>query len=322
MLNPFRDPFMISLAFLIFTGIFASGPLGYKNAQASACCARSSAVPILIVGDDQSQINFGIAQGKVVAETTEEGVPIFGSPDESETNITYRADVATLLSDRFQVGVSVPVVQHMISFSNRSDSGVGLGDVRVSVGYEVIPVWDYSKWKPQGFIFSLVTLPSGRSVYESLSPTASDVTGNGFYSVSVGSLFLKRWDAWDTFFISEIHYSLPRTFESNSDPLFVKPGFGASAGLGVGFSPKEGPVRLGLRIQPRYDQPRQVPSMSLGLPQGRFLSVWDTGFDVSYMVSGSDTLMVSYTDQTLLGEAINSNLNRVFAINFQHRWAR
>ena len=46
------------------------------------------------------------------------------------------------------------------------------------------------------------------------------------------------------------------------------------------------------------------------------LSVCDTGFDVSYLLSTSDSLMASYTDQTLLGNAMNLNLNRDYCFQF------
>src|SRR4051794_28894893 len=67
------------------------------------CCARNSATPILIVGDDQAQLNLGVALANVVAESGEDGVPAFGSPNNSDVSQTYRMDGAILLSDRLQL---------------------------------------------------------------------------------------------------------------------------------------------------------------------------------------------------------------------------
>jgi hypothetical protein len=273
------------------------------------------------VGEDEVQLNFGMSLGSVVAEVSDEGVPVFGSPSTSENNQLYRLEAAMLLSDRIQAGVGFNLVSHTVSRPARTDSMTGMGDFRMSLGYEILPSWTYSNWKPQGFLFSVVTVPTGRSSYESESPTAADVTGNGFYSLSVGSLFIKRWSLWDVFLVSEVHYSLPRMFEVAEQALLAEPGVGGSAGLGVGFSPGGGSLRIGLRLQPRIDQARYIQSMDSGLPRGVQANC-DTGLDFAYLLTSNDTVMLTYTDQTLLGPAVNSNLSRVFGFNYQHRWER
>lgn len=307
--------------FNLILGIFLEVVFALNQAWSAPCCARSSATPVLIVGDDQSQINFGIALGNVVAEVTEEGIPYFKSADTNEVTQTYRMDGATLLSDRFQVGASVNLVNHTVMRPDASGSDMGVGDSRISFGYEVLPRWTYSSWKPQGYLFTVLTLPTGRSVYESQRPTLSDITGNGFYSVSLGTLMMKRWGRWDAFVIPEGHYSFSRTFQNNDQNIQIVPGFGGSIGVGGGFSPGEGSFRFGLRVQPRYDQARLAPSVD-GDGQGAPITLCDTGLDVSYLMNDTNTLLFSFTDQTLLGSPINTNLNRVFALNFQHRWER
>lgn len=313
----FRTPgIKLFLIFLFFESFF------YPHlVWSAACCARSAAVPILIVGDDEVQFNLGMSLASVVGEASSEGIPIFGSPNTSENTKLFRIEGAFLFSDRFQAGVGLNLVNHTITRSALTDSLTGIGDLRVSLGYEILPSWTYSNWKPQGFLFSVVTFPTGRSTYESESSTAADVTGNGFYAFSVGSLFIKRWSRWDVFFVPEVHYSLPRTFYSSTSSLFVEPGFGGSVGLGIGLSPGGGSFRMGFRLQPRVDQAKYAPAMDAGFYRG-FLANCDTGLDLAYLLTSNDTVMVSYTDQTLLGPAVNSNLSRVFGLNLQHRWER
>ncbi len=308
---------IISQIKLIILGLIFCCLFNFQYAAAAACCARNSAVPVLIVGEDEAQFNFGMSLGAVVAEVCDEGIPVFGSPETSEINQLYRLEGALLLSDRFQVGMSLNGVNHRITKPARTDSQLGIGDTRISLGYEYLPSWTYSSWKPQGFLFSVLTFPTGRSSYEFESLTAADVTGNGFYSVSIGSLLIKRWTVWDVFMVPEVHYSLPRTFKIGE----VEPGFGGSIGFGVGMSPWEGNFRLGLRVQPRVDQSRYIAFRNSDLSRG-ILANCDTGLDIAYLVTSNDTLMISYIDQTLLGPAINSNLSRVFGLNFQHRWER
>jgi len=293
-----------------------------KQSWGSACCARSSAAPSLILSDDQSQLGLALSHGNVVAQADDEGAAIFGFPNTSEIIRTYRLDGATLLSDRFQVGASVSIVQHSVAQPEILDSTIGAGDTRFSFAYEFLPLWSYSAWKPQGFIFSVITVPTGRSVYEAQAPTSSDVVGNGFYSISVGTILQKRWTNWDVFLMPELHYSLPRTFENSGMVFQVVPGFGGSMGVGGGISPGGSNFRIGSRVQPRIDQSRSIPAIDSESQVQLGTATCDVAFDLSYLFGSSDSLMLSYADQTLLGPAMNSNLSRIFGVNFQHRWER
>lgn len=291
-----------------------------KFGLAAPCCSRTPSAPNLVLGDDEAQFSLGYSLSKVVAEPAEDGAPIYVAPDSSEILHNYRLDGAILLSDRFQMGGSFSLVNHRVSREDNSDSGFGMGDLRVSLGYEILPSWTYSEWRPQGYLFAVVAFPTGRSIYESQSPTAADVTGNGFYSLSFGSLFLKRWSVWDVFLMPEVHYSLPRTFQNDTETQTIIPGFGGSIGAGLGWTPGSGIFRIGARIHPRIDQGRSIPHSNVS--STALLSLMEVGADASVFITSTDTIMLSYTDQTLLGPAQNSNLNRIFGISFQHRWER
>ena len=294
------------------------------QSRGAACCARNSSTPSLIIGDDWSQFNFGYAYSSAIALAGESGQASYFPAEVQEGIQTYRLDAATLLSDRFQVGASLFLVNHRLTHSYISDSSTGIGDVRLSAGYEALPDWSYSIWKPQIYLFSSATIPTGRSLEQSQKSSYTDVTGNGFFSLSLGSLFIKRWVVWDAFLLSELHYSLPRTFENDAvefKKFRVEPGWGGSLGVGLGMSPGGGALRLGLRVMPRYEQGK----MNVGIDHKKdigFIATCDVGADLGYLLTSQDTVMVAFTDQTLLGPSYNSNLNRVLAINFQHRWER
>jgi hypothetical protein len=293
----------------------------------AACCGKSSAAPFLITGDDQLQVSFGVSLGNTVGYVGDNGVPNFGSSGESQVSQAYKLDLTTLLTDRLQAGVSLPVLTYASTRGLYEESSIGIGDVRISLGYEVMPSWTYSDWKPQGFLFTALTLPTGKSYFDGdIKRLGTNVTGLGYYSWSVGALFQKKWAVWDTFVVPEGHYSFARTSGDSGGTFSLHPGFGGSLGLGFGWSPGAGSLRMGFRVQPRLEQGIQLSSLGLGgnvnLSQGAWVSVCDTGFDASYMASSMDSISVSYTDQTLLGPAMNTNLSRILGLNYQHRWER
>lgn len=299
--------------------------LGFSlDCVASACCARSSAAPTLILGDNHAQFGIGAGFVSKVASADAGGAAIFEGPESSNLLENYRLDGSILLSDRWQIGLSLSVVRNHVKYGDW-DSSTGLGDTRISAAYEAFPLWTYSPWRPQGFLFGVLTLPTGRSTYEDrTNGLAADVVGNGFFSLTVGSVLLKRWGDWDAFLMPEVHYSVPRTFSVSGNPFQVSPGFGTSLGIGGGLSPGGGNLRVGVRVQPRYDQgssDRMVGFVSRSVSYAGQANC-DVGFDMAYLFGDDDSLMLSYTDQTLLGPAMNSPLNRVFGVNFQHRWER
>jgi hypothetical protein len=313
----FRVRLLLGFLFLIL--VLGRTP----EVDAAPCCARSAAAPFLILGDDEAQFNFGLSFADTVAAANSNGSVYFNDPQDTDRASNLRLDGAVLLSDRFQAGASLVLVGRSVTSSAAEHSAWGLGDIRLSMGYEVLPSWTYSVWRPQGFVFSVLTLPVGRSLYEATpQSTPADYTGNGFYSASVGTLFTKRWSTWDAFLIGEMHYGLPRTFNAAAGLLTVRPGWGGSLGVGGGWSPGGGSLRLGLRAQPRMDQARSIEGLGPSPSSTAVISYCDTGFDLSYMLGGQDTFMLSYTDQTVLGSAVNTNLVRSVALNFQHRWER
>lgn len=303
---------------MILSLVFLRSP----QSIAAPCCARSAAAPFLILGDDEMQYSIGLGSSHAVAEAADDRRTYFIPNELYDQARTLRLDGAMLLSDRAQAGLSLGMVNRSVRVYDESHSSFRLGDVRLSLGYEFLTNWTYSPWKPTGYVFSVLTLPTGRSNYDSVMPNFADVSGNGFYSLAVGGIFLKRWNTLDAFVMTEVHYSFPRVFENFTGQFQVIPGMGGSLGGGVGWSPGGGAVRLGMRVQPRVDQPRLIPSRDLVGTKKGWASSCDTGFDFSYLIGSNKTFMVSYSDQTLLGIAQNSNLNRVIGVSFQHRWER
>jgi hypothetical protein len=138
----------------------------------------------------------------------------------------------------------------------------------------------------------------------------------------MGTLLVKRWSAWDSYAIPEIHFTFSRTFQPTSaSEIQVGSGWGGSFSLGVGVSPGAGDFRIGLRVQPLYDSQKQVTTDGSTTETSHQL-LWNTALEATYLVSTRWAINATYIDQTLLGPAVNTTLSRTFALGIQHRWAR
>jgi hypothetical protein len=301
---------------------------GLSQTWASSCCAGNGAAPNMVTGEDQARLSLSLAASKAVgfAEPTGQVKSVSpGAP--AEWTQTALLSAAFLLEDRWQAGIQLPVVRKgLVPTGGSAASGglsesqfaTGLGDIRLNVAYEFLPEWTYSVWKPKGFVFLQVTLPTGKSLYELPAADILSATGRGFYQVGWGGLFLKRWGSWDTYGIPEVHWVLGRSFSGREQ---LGSGWGGSIAWGVGYSPLESDFRFGVRIQPLYESSRDR-LRNRRQTQTTDQLLWNVALESSYLWSPAWALNLIYTDQMLLGPARNTALNRTIAFGIQHRWER
>lgn len=301
-----------ALKALLTAGLWAPTTYG------AACCSSNAAAPALISGDDRAQLSLSLGASAVVGDAPSVGTAIFRADGDSERLQSLRLDGAILLSDRWQAGISLPFLRHAYSRPGNNTNATALGDVRATLAYEMLPERAYRPWVPKGFVFAQMVFPNAASVYEAENPGDSAGFGRGFYTAALGALFVKQWPRFDAYFLPEAHYSFARTFRELQT---VRPGFGGSFALGVGYSPGGGNLRFGLRVQPAYNQSMQVSAPAV-TTQTSYQLAWDTAAEASYLVADNWSLTASYTDQTLLGPAVNVSLSRGFLVGLQHRWER
>jgi hypothetical protein len=302
-----------AIAIALLTLTLASGASA-PRAWAAACCGGSSAAPALITGDDRAQVSVTVSQGRVIGDAPPDGLPVFRANGDDEFTRLVRLEAATLITDRWQAGLGVPVVQKSTEKSGSSGrSAAGLGDLALSVGYEALPEWDYSPWRPRGYVFTQLTLPTGGSVYDG---AGWDARGRGFATWGIGALLLKGWGDWDATLIGEVHRSFARDIDDGA--ASIHPGWGGSGSLGGGYSLRAFPLRLGVSLGPIYEGPIAV---SVGRDSSSQLA-WSASAQLAWLVTTDLSLSAVYTDQTLVGPASNSQLSRTLGLLLQKRWQR
>ncbi|MBI3554827.1 MAG: serine protease spb1 [Deltaproteobacteria bacterium] len=308
--NPISAITVVSLLALLSSGV----------AMAAPCCGGGSGIPALITGDDGAQLGASLSQASVIGDAPAEGMPVFRSTNDSEVTQAFRLDGAYRISDRFQAGAVVPLIRRARQLTAATAQAYGFGDITLNAGYEALPEWSYSAWKPHGFLFLQTTLPTSPSTYDSEAPFQIDARGRGFFQLGLGAAFLKGVGNWDFIASVEGHRSFARTFAaSDGGTLNLTPGWGATGLLGVGYSPRAGIVRLGLSLSPVFEGPIDVRGEVNSTSADQL--VWNTSAQVGVLISPEWSSALSYTDQTLLGPTRNVSLSRSVALSAQKRWA-
>ncbi len=287
------------------------------ESNAAPCCGGTANVPSLITGDDRAQISTTFSSSYTVAESLVDGGVRYRHNSDNESTQTLRLDAATLLSDRFQLGTTLPILRRSRSRSGNQAESTGIGDIALNLGYELLPEWSYSSWRPKGILFLTTTLPTGGSIYESSALYRVDSRGRGFYALSLGSLFLKNWGDWDLSLLGELHRAFSRTIQNDSGSLGLHPGWGASGSLSAGWNP--GAFRVGVALSPSFEEPVATDGIVVG--SGEKSSLWTVALQLSYLVDPTLSTSLTYSDQTLIS-GHNSNLNRGIALLIQKRWER
>lgn len=289
------------------------------NAHAAPCCGGASSLPSLITGDDRAQLSSSVASGHVVGDAPSQGTPIFRTSEDTEESLTLALAGAYRVADRVQIGAELPMIRRVRRTERLSAESSGVGDIRLDGAYEFLPEWTYSEWKPHGFVFSQITLPTSPSAYDSNKPFMIDSRGRGFLTTAIGVVLLKNISIWDLMLSTEIHKSYSRSVQDiDGANLEVDPSLGGSALLGLGYSPGGGNWRIGTSISPVYEGPITSTGETQTVSTSQLL--WNTTISVGYAVSSDLSSGLSYSDQTLFGPAQNVTLSRTVSFNLQKRW--
>lgn len=281
---------------------------------AAACCGGSFSFPSLILGDDKAQITGSYTHATVANEVLASGKWI--RRNDGNLSQSMKIDGAILLSDRWQTGFSTPFITKK---SNTTQEHAGLGDLSLFLGHETFPELSYSRWKPRGVSFLQVTLPTAPSIYDE-TEESSQIRGRGFLSIGAGVALMKTWKIWDFNFSADLHHSFSRTASGSSfnGDATIDPGWGTTQTLGLGWN--RGDFRLGSSLSFLYEEAISIrgTTSSTGQAQKNFT----LAMAGSYMPTPESALTLSYSDQSLIGNPVNSSLSNTINLSYQQRWPR
>lgn len=283
-----------------------------RSALGAACCGGGFAAPSIIAGDDKAQMTSSYSFTEVVVDSVNSR-GVWRQWDRHQEVQTLRFEGAHLISDRWQVGGALPVIQR----SHLGQRHAGFGDISGTLAYEAIPDWDYNPYRPKGILFLQITLPTGKSRFES-EAGALESRGNGFWAVGAGSLFTKALGKWDAFATFDFHRSFDKRIANERINGTLKPGYGGNLGLGAGFNTVS--WRIGSSLTWTYEDPIHLRGVT-SFP-GAVERYATAALSASYMMKTLWAATVTYSDQTLFGSPINTSLGRTVAVQVQRRWSR
>lgn len=216
----------ISYFILSALSMFGFSPKSFS----SACCGGGSGVPGIIVGDERANLGLEFSSSRILTDVGQD--KIWRDRNEVDSTSTFRLQYSHIFLDRFQAGIS----SSMIRRDRAGAASSGLGDISAHIGYEVLPEWDFSQWRPRAVSYFGLTAPSGKSIYEASELYLLDSRGKGFWSAKLGTAFTKVLGRTSLLLNLELARTFARPIETPSFIGVIEPQTIASLVFGAGYS--------------------------------------------------------------------------------------
>ncbi len=293
----------------------AGALLSMGKAWGSPCCSAGSALPALVTTDDLAQISILSSSSTTVMDAPNEGIPALRSELSADHSWVTRISGAIKIHEAWQLGGAIPVIRRSTRVSGQEFQEQGFGDGDFSIAYELLPEWNYSEWRPRGWLYLQTVFPTGKAAQDPSIENPAGVRGQGVLQNALGLALTKSWGDWDGFVAPEIRRLHARTWGENGAQLSGTWSTSLLLSAGRHFSA----WRIGLRIQPVFQGQREILASGIHstAPAKR---VWNSGADLSYSLSDQWLIAASYSDQTLLGPARNTTLERSLGLLISRRW--
>jgi hypothetical protein len=303
-------PFLLA-ASVLFQSQFSSG---------ASCCSSGASLPNLIVTDSRYQASATYEYSAVVGDVSTSGLAVFRSSNNRESSVSMKGDFSYLVSDFFQGGLSIPIVQRTREQGDTASESTGLGDVGIFSAYEYLPELEYSEFGPRGFVYLKLVIPTAPSIYDFEDELAADARSQGYYNLVLGNYFTRSFGRWDAGANLDLIYSFGREFKANSGKATNHSStYGLNSALGLGHSFLEDrALRLGTQFSVKYMADRETEINGDKSQVDRKI-VWPVLVSASYLIDSKWSLKASYTDETLVGPVRNSAISRSLLISLETR---
>lgn len=302
---------------MIAVGVAALLPAN-NSALAAACCGGGNGIPGIIIGDEKANLTAELSNLQIQTDVSQNS--IWRDRKEMDATSTFRIQYTQIFKDRFQGGFSTSVVKR-----DRADqTSTGLGDTSFHLGYEVLPEWSYSSWRPRAVSYIGLTTPTGRSIYEAEEALLLDARGKGFWSARAGTALSKVLRHWS--FLSNVEVS--RTFSKELDTASYKgtiePQYSISVVFGGGYSFKN--FNLQASLLHLYEDRLVFSGNAQENTSDAQVSTLSIGGSTPIGTENSDgdlwILNAEYFDQRVFGQPKNTALTNGFTVSLRRVFSR
>jgi hypothetical protein len=158
---------------------------------AGSCCGGGGGTSQIMLGDTKSVFRLLASDLTYSADTDEYANFKSRSQNQLETVRTTTISSSYRLSELWQMGFALPIMEKGRYLNESWQTTTGLSDPSFNIAYEFLPSYTRSKFIPQGFVSAQYTYPLAPALYTTEDETLLDTRGLGHHQYGIGTTF--RW---------------------------------------------------------------------------------------------------------------------------------
>jgi hypothetical protein len=281
-------------------------------AQANSCCGQTPASFPVLALDQKISVNtsysVSTAEGRIY---NPDQFVVWNSKDRQVQSL--QLSVAGTLRSRHQFYANTAFVKSQFQDFHQNDHAQSMSDTQAGYSYEVLPEFSYSRWRPVIYTSLLLNLPTGKSIYDNTQLSeGTDVTGHNQWGLGVGFTMRKVYFPVTLLLQGRALQILKRQFSNVEVSSF----YDSSLAMLGSYSLNWQALTLHLGVTTNHLSSRTLNSSI------ESQSMQNTSLLVGLQKSMNETWTVglNYSDQTLLGPAKNSVLNKTFTMNLNYNY--
>lgn len=292
---------------LILIISFTSYPL-----YANSCCGQSPASFTVLALDQKLSVNaaytYTDSQGRVF---NNDDFYIWSSRKRQVQSL--QMNIASTVADKQQIFITSSFLNGQYKDGVESASAQHWSDTQVGYNYEVLSEYSYSLWRPIIYASLLANIPTGKSIYDDSSLSeGTDVTGHN------------QWGAGLGLTVRKVYFPLTITLQARSlrifaktfDGLRVSDFFDNSAAVLLNYATRFDNVSINLGLTTNQLSAR---TLSTGTTSGTMQNTTVLA-GLQKPIGENWAVGLNYSDQTLLGPAKNTLLNRSLTFNLNYNY--
>ncbi len=301
---------LVSKAFFCFFFSFCF------NAYSGSCCGGGASTVNFITGDAHSVLRTIYSNRTILADVNENFDTVNREDDELESIETLMLSANLKVTQRLQLGVTLPIITKSREINNDFKKNTGVGDIALNLAYEAYPEYTRKQFITQIFVFGSLTFPTAPSLFDSQRADLLDTRGQGHYLVNVGSFFKKVISSNELILNTALTYRLGLSFEASEYSSEVSTKSSLDSKVSITHIYNFSNLFSSLLSLERSFIHTQAVSVFSSKEQSLTLNQLTIGVNLSF---DSFDIGISYIDDLLLGQNQGTVLGKTGTVSFIKR---
>lgn len=284
------------------------------SAFANSCCGQNPSSFVILSQGQTLSVSSALAlihsEGRVLDNSKE----FYIWKNKKRDIQAWQFNVAGTFGERHQLFLNTSLLQGTYQDNYASGTSQNWSDSLIGYSFEILSEYSFSYWKPVIFVSALVNIPTGHSIYDGAQLSeGTDVSGHNQWGTGLGITLRKVIFPFSITLQGKSLKILGKPFES----VRVSDFYDSSAGVLINYATPFWKISTNFGLSYNHLSERRIAPVNLTSGSSENTT---TLFGLQRPIGAAWNMGMNYSDQTLLGPARNSILNRSVNITLNYNY--